>query len=675
MMALEEKVNRLRPEVGKWKDELWTAIRTLRLAEDHIAVLLKMSRWCSELLEQLYQAKKKQPPQDKRLNEWIRDAQRKDLLPEEIASLMHDLRIYHNKADHAVEKIALKPRDAELALDIFLRVLEWFFCQTQDLETIYIPSKPAHFRKTFIAPPQPPKVFVNREEEFAQISDWLDLEGCPVLVIGAMSGQGKTVLASKVVSWIRMSERTIQVRWVEGDKDLSVDDLLSDFAEEIQKYSSETARYVRDGDKSLKARLNVLIQFLEHFPERWLLVLDDFHKFDNDKGRWNELVKFFAQRCNRTKLLILTRLEPEVAEYPKLPTGSCKELQLPELPKEGAWDFLRQIGLEVDGEEAEQIWQKCGGNPLAMKLFAHAAKRRGSIQQVLQLPLAKWTENAKAWLEELQSDLSPAAKEAMKRLSVLSMVGPVEWELVVATGETPEIRENIELGLEELDQAYLLQRTEDKLQLHDILHEYWLLETFKETIKELGEKFEDRLRKRMKEKRKEKITLGDVIEEMLSEEYIDKGKINIWCNLASEWIINNLPQRSADPILTEDIEGIFISSLFGILMVNDCALFRIYILLENKRQKGEVSEEEVENMAKKLLKAIKEVYQEGIDDYFFAELYSGIVLIVADLLVQHGSIDDALRLYYESLDYIEPALGSCNSLDGYIEIVKALYNL
>lgn len=77
MMTLEERVNRLRPEVGKWRDELQTAIRTLRLAEDHIAVLLKMSRWCLELLEQLYQAKKKQPPQDKRLNEWIRDAQQK----------------------------------------------------------------------------------------------------------------------------------------------------------------------------------------------------------------------------------------------------------------------------------------------------------------------------------------------------------------------------------------------------------------------------------------------------------------------------------------------------------------------------------------------------------------------------------------------------------------------
>jgi len=104
MMTLDERVNRLRPEVGKWRDELQTTIKTLQQAEDHIAVLLKMSRLCLELLEQLYRVKGEQPPQGKRLNDWIRDAQQKDILPEEIASLMHDLCIYHNKADHAVEK-------------------------------------------------------------------------------------------------------------------------------------------------------------------------------------------------------------------------------------------------------------------------------------------------------------------------------------------------------------------------------------------------------------------------------------------------------------------------------------------------------------------------------------------------------------------------------------------
>jgi tetratricopeptide (TPR) repeat protein len=671
MMTLDERIDRLRPEVGRWKDELETSIKTLKQAGDYIAVLLKMSRWCLELLEQLYQVKREQPPRDRRLSDWIRDAQQKDLLPEEIASLMHDLRIYHNKADHAVEKIALKPRDAELALDIFLRVLEWFFWQTQGLETIYIPPKPARSRKTFMTPPQPPREFVDRKEELAQILGWLDSEGCPVFIIGAMGGQGKTALAAKAVSLIRMSERAMQVRWVEGDENLSVDDLFNDFAEEMQRHNSEDARHVKDEEKSLKSRLDALIQFLEHSPDQWLLVLDDFHKFDKDKGRWNELVKFFAQRGNRTKLLILTRREPEAAEYPKLPIGSCQELRLPELPEEEARDFLMQIGLEVDEEEASQIWRKCSGSPLAMKLFAQAAKRRGSIQRVLQLPLPEWTENARAWLEELQEDLSPAAKEAMKRLSVLSDLRPVERELVVATGETPEIRASIEQGLDELDRAYLLQRTEDGcLKLHDILHNYWMKKIFIETVEELGEEFKDRVRGRL-EKRKEIDVIDAIMAEMLSVEYIDKGKINIWCNLASEWIIDNLPQRSVDPIL---FEGIDVGFDF-VIIDNDCVLNRLYLLLENKRRKGEI--DEVENMAKRLLRTIKRIYSdsENLGDQRISELYAKIVLIIADLLIHRGDTDEAQKMYYQSLDDIEQALEYHDMIEGYLEIIKSLRRL
>jgi hypothetical protein len=200
----------------------------------------------------------------------------------------------------------------------------------------------------------------------------------------------------------------------------------------------------------------------------------------------------------------------------------------------------------------------------------------------------------------------------------------------VATGETPEIRASIEQGLDELDRAYLLQRTEDGcLKLHDILHNYWMMEKiFIETVEELGEEFKVRVRKRL-EKREEIDVIDAIMAEMLSVEYIDKGKINIWCNLASELIIDNLPQRSVDPIL---FEGIDIGFDF-VIIDNDCALNRLYLLLENKRQKGEI--DEVENMAKRLLRTIKRIYSdsENLGDQRISELYAKIVLIIADLLI------------------------------------------
>jgi hypothetical protein len=259
----------------------------------------------------------------------------------------------------------------------------------------------------------------------------------------------------------------------------------------------------------------------------------------------------------------------------------------------------------------------------------------------------------------------------MKRLSVLSDLRPVERELVVATGETPEMRETVEQGLDELDRAYLLQRTEDGcLKLHDILHNYWMEKIFIETVEELGEEFKDRVRERL-EKRKEIDVIDAIMAEMLSVEYIDKGKINIWCNLASEWIIDNLPQRSVDPIFTENIFIVF----DFIPILEDCALIRIYLLLENRRQKGDIDKNEVENIAKKLLKTIKRIYPEHIDNFPIAELYAKIVLIIADLLIQRDDIDEAQRLYYDSLDYIESVFESANFSDGYIEIIKAVCDL
>jgi tetratricopeptide (TPR) repeat protein len=52
------------------------------------------------------------------------------LLPDEMASYLHTLRTLSNKADHAIERVTFTPADAENALNIFMRVLEWFCCES-----------------------------------------------------------------------------------------------------------------------------------------------------------------------------------------------------------------------------------------------------------------------------------------------------------------------------------------------------------------------------------------------------------------------------------------------------------------------------------------------------------------------------------------------------------------
>jgi tetratricopeptide (TPR) repeat protein len=163
-------------------------------------------------------------------------------------------------------------------------------------------------------------------------------------------------------------------------------------------------------------------------------------------------------------VLVTTRKEPEALRGTKIPTGAHKIFDVPELPKEVAQDYLRAVGLSVDGATAVRIWKKCEGNPKAMKLFAQAARRR-SIKRVLALPLPAWPEGAAQWMDELLADLSKPAKEVAKRLSIFD--GPVEEDLLLAIGATEE-------GLWKLQDFRLAEKTEDeRWQEHDLLREYW----------------------------------------------------------------------------------------------------------------------------------------------------------------------------------------------------------
>ncbi len=398
-------------------------------------------------------------------------------------------------------------------------------------------SQPPRPRKVFITPPTAPN-FIDRETELEQLEAWFEREGEPVSVIGAIGGQGKTYLAARFVEGLRQSERAVQIRWVECDENLKVKDLLHDFANEMEGHNIAEARVVRDCEKPLRARLDALVRYLERASDRWLLVLDDFHKLKEDKDNWDEFVRFIDQRCRRTKMLIVTRREPEALDEPKLPIGAHEELRLPELPKEMAKTYLGLLGLEVDGETAEQIWEKCSGSPLAMKLFSQAAKRR-SVEAVLSLPLPQWSDKAQAWLDELQRDLSDEAKEAAKRLAFsrffiiqfyqnpfisLDDIRPVERELLLAMGATEE-------GLDELDRAYLLNRDEEGfLQLHDLLWDYWIDKVLQEAIDELGEDFRSKFQEKIQ---KQKGFPFDLMREVILR---GETKVSKWVDSAVEFL-------------------------------------------------------------------------------------------------------------------------------------------
>jgi hypothetical protein len=300
--------------------------------------------------------------------------------------------------------------------------------------------------------------FLDRQSELEQLRAWLEEEAPKIGVLVGIGGQGKTYLAAKFAE--ECQQNGWQVRWAE--QPLTTDEFLLSIAYEMQQRNDPYALIVSDPKQPTQVRWNNAVRFLESQPERWLIVLDDFQKATDPK--WDELLQFFDRYCKRTKVLVTTRKEPEALRGTKIPTGAHKIIDVPELPKEVAQDYLRAVGLSVDEATAVRIWEKCEGNPEAMKLFAQAARRR-SIERVLALPLPAWYEDATKWMDELLADLSEPAKEVAKRLSIFDE--PVEEDLLLAIGATEE-------GLWELQDFRLVDRTvDDRWREHDLLREYW----------------------------------------------------------------------------------------------------------------------------------------------------------------------------------------------------------
>jgi WD40 repeat protein len=121
----------------KLRSQLQAALRVLRQSgyEATVTILGIMSE---QLLGHLLALGGHQPAAPS-LSGWIDEASRARLLPTDIASALHSIRILRNRTLHGGGE-ALTAADAEVALERFLSVMEWFYCASElgpHLPTLY----------------------------------------------------------------------------------------------------------------------------------------------------------------------------------------------------------------------------------------------------------------------------------------------------------------------------------------------------------------------------------------------------------------------------------------------------------------------------------------------------------------------------------------------------------
>jgi hypothetical protein len=136
-LGLDDRIAALSTQLEiQLRQEVLDIHRTLRYANNPVGALLQLCRASLCLMNLLFATVHESRPSGDNLYECIVRAGRSDektkglgILPDEMASLLHTIRTYSNKADHDAEKVRLTVRDAEIGLTLFLRVVDWFYCE------------------------------------------------------------------------------------------------------------------------------------------------------------------------------------------------------------------------------------------------------------------------------------------------------------------------------------------------------------------------------------------------------------------------------------------------------------------------------------------------------------------------------------------------------------------
>jgi tetratricopeptide (TPR) repeat protein len=240
--TLDEKIASLVPEVDETlRTELQQLLRTLRDAGNPIGVLLGLGRLGLLLLNEVLAAVGEKRPSDNLWHCILRASSGSaekpkieglHILPDEMATYLHTIRTLSNKADHVAEKVTLTVADAENALNLFLRVLEWFYYESEH---------GPHLKSIYSAESAPP---ITLQTELERLRQHLIAEGQRrrglerETIIGLRFADVSSILKDRVdeISQLRrlLGDRTVKLICIVGRGGIGKTALLSKLCAEIE---------------------------------------------------------------------------------------------------------------------------------------------------------------------------------------------------------------------------------------------------------------------------------------------------------------------------------------------------------------------------------------------------------------------------------------------------------
>lgn len=420
--TIDERIASLVPDIDEvFTAELEGALRTLRDGQSIPGAIIQAARITEGnrgILGRIAAANQltlKGGTLDSQINELAQ----KGIIPAEIASDLHWLRVRSNKARHNIEKATLTEDDAETAISRVLRVMEWFYCESNfggKLETIYeqgscepitIKGEIQKLRRDLVCESKDAEVtaepivglcpadvsdfFKDREDKVTEIHHLLGNKSVKFICIVGRGGMGKTALLSKICAEIERGEFRIEgtTRAMGASGIIYVSCRASD-APTVELLFDDIARMLgspsyeeimecwRDASKSIAEKTRYLLSKLR--DGAYLLILDNLEDIlDADNNLIDENLATFLQICFETPhalRLLATSREKLIVDGISIRATRTVPLDSG-LPDDDAVTLLRdldptgELGLkEASGELLLQAARACYGIPRALETVA-----------------------------------------------------------------------------------------------------------------------------------------------------------------------------------------------------------------------------------------------------------------------------------------------------------------
>lgn len=283
-----------------------------------------------------------------------------------------------------------------------------------------------------------PPVFqdlVRRESALEEIDRAMSDHG--VVVIGGLSGSGKTYLLASYLSSGNAAASFLEVLWYDPTRQETVDDLCTLLTPALKIQSTSTIARCKEILAALKSR-------------RSLLVIDDFHTVD--QASYSVLVDMAMRQPAPCRLVLISQSRVESRAGHDAP----RHLELRGLTSQEVRAVLEQRGLgSLSLRLLRELMIKTDGLPFAVALFASLVKDFGRDPRELLGGAIARTERLRLWFDQILGHTRPGSRDLLSCLSVCE--GPFNIGVVKLLSRFLGITDG-EPYFEDLQRGYLVQR-------------------------------------------------------------------------------------------------------------------------------------------------------------------------------------------------------------------------